>query len=78
MKKVKVVLHSTLKRYSPQGTKEATLKIKEPENVKDIIKKLEIIEGEVELILVNSKISNEDTVLKNNDVVELYPVFGGG
>lgn len=76
--KVTVILDSSLKKYSTLENGQIILEMSEGSIIKDIIDKLEILQGEVGVILHNSTISTQDTILKHGDVIKLFPIFGGG
>lgn len=47
-------------------------------SIKDILKILNINESELGIILVNGSYSKIDTILKNNDVLAIFPPVAGG
>lgn len=74
---ITIKLFSTLKRYNENND---TL-VLEPENTKfinDILDLFSIIPGEVGVILLNSELASEDYRVKDGDIIELFPIFGGG
>ncbi|MEY8304620.1 MoaD/ThiS family protein [Anaerosalibacter bizertensis] len=46
--------------------------------VRDILEKLDIDEEEVAILLINGRDGNVDSVLKDGDIVSLFPPVGGG
>ncbi|RKL63650.1 MoaD/ThiS family protein [Thermoanaerobacteraceae bacterium SP2] len=76
--KVTIVFKSSLQRYTTNENDEVSLDIKENTSVKDILRKLNLLTGEVGLVILNSKIARMDDILKDEDYLELYPVVGGG
>ena len=47
-------------------------------NIKDILDLFSFIPGELGVILLNSELASEDSIIKDGDVIELFPIFGGG
>jgi sulfur carrier protein ThiS len=76
--KVTIVFKSSLQRYTTNENDEVSLDVKENTSVKDILRKLNLMTGEVGLVILNSKIARMDDILKDEDYLELYPVVGGG
>jgi sulfur carrier protein ThiS len=75
---ISVTFNLSLKRYA--GTEDGKIKVKMPEGatVKQLLNNFKVIPGEVGLIIINSEIAKQETVLKDKDELELYPVVGGG
>lgn len=46
--------------------------------VKKIIEQIDIKEEDLGIVLVNGIYSNVDTILKNDDVLAIFPPIGGG
>lgn len=46
--------------------------------VRDILEKLDIDEEEVAILLINGKDGKVDSVLKDGDIISLFPPVGGG
>ncbi|SKC86503.1 MoaD/ThiS family protein [Maledivibacter halophilus] len=74
---ITIKFYSVTKRYN-NNQSVAELELDDEKNIGCILKKFKIIPGEVEVILLNSKLAREDTKVKDGDVIELFPVFGGG
>ena len=47
-------------------------------NTRDIINKLEILEEDVAILLINGRDGELDTTLKAQDYVSIFPPVGGG
>ena len=73
--KVTVKLFATLRNYNEN---KQILEVDEGSTPKDIIKKLNVPETEVAIIMINGRGSKLDSVLKEADVVALFPAVGGG
>ncbi|RKD28810.1 MoaD/ThiS family protein [Thermohalobacter berrensis] len=73
--KIEVRLFATLRKG--RGKK---VYIEEDEGLtpKDIIDQLKIDEKDVSILLVNGRDGKLDTVLKDGDIVSLFPPVGGG
>lgn len=54
------------------------LTIEERTTIRKIIEQLNIREEELGIILINGKHSDVDTILKNEDILALFPPVGGG
>lgn len=74
---VTIKFYSILKRYN-DNKNIAKINIKDDVNIKYFLEKYEIIPGEVGVILLNSNLACESTKISDGDVLELFPVFGGG
>lgn len=58
--------------------KKQKIEIKENTNILDIISMLNIDENEVAIMLLNGKDGTSDRILKDGDVISLFPPVGGG
>lgn len=76
--KITVKLNSALKRYTENPDGKIIVTVDEGATVRQVLDKIPIIKGEEEVVILNSKIVREDAVLRDGDVLELYPVMGGG
>lgn len=74
---ITIKFYSILKRYN-DNKNIGEMNIKRDVNIKYILEKYEIIPGEVGVILLNSNLACEGTKVSDGDVLELFPVFGGG
>ena len=72
---IKVRLFATLRE---NRGKELSLQHKQGATTKDIIEELNILEAEVAILLINGRDGLLDTVLKDEDVVSIFPPVGGG
>jgi len=54
------------------------LDLSEGTTTRDIVKMLKIDEEEVAILLINGRDGQLDTILKDNDVLSLFPPVGGG
>lgn len=77
---ITVKLHTSLKRYCPGCNRTGSIKIKFEEGltVGKILKELNLNHGEVGIILINGSIVDENFELSKEDIIELFPVVGGG
>jgi len=75
---VTVKLNSILKRHCKNPEGKVKMTVEEGTTIKEVLKKLSLIEGETGVVILNSKLALENTVLNDGDVLELYPVVGGG
>lgn len=74
--KAAVYLDTSLRREI--GQDRIVIDIKKGTTVKEIIKALNLVEGEVGLVIINSKIGTMCSIVEENDSLELYPVIAGG
>lgn len=74
---VTIKFYSILKRYNDNKSI-GKLDIKNEVNIQQILELFEIVPGEVGVILLNSNLASEEAKVQDNDIIELYPVFGGG
>ncbi len=77
---IEVKLFATLRDYLPKGSDRFTCKldIGARARVKDIISKLKIPDDIPKIILVNGVHGKNDQVLKEGDVVSIFPPVAGG
>lgn len=73
-----IKLNSILKRHSEDPSGRVIMTVDEGTKVGQVLEKIPIVKGEAETIILNSKLVQEDAVLRDGDVIELYPVMGGG
>jgi hypothetical protein len=74
--KATVYLDTSLRREA--GQKRIVVDIRKGTTVKEIINGLNLVEGEVGLIIINSKIGTICSIVEENDSLELYPIIAGG
>ena len=72
---IKVKLFATLRDYDE---KEMFIDVNEGTAVIDVVQRLNIPEDEVAIIMVNGRSKKMDYVLKEEDVLALFPAVGGG
>lgn len=77
---VTVKLFATLRNYLPQGNDDyaARLTVEDGSRVEDIMKKLAIPEEMPTIMLLNGKHSEKDAVLREGDVLSIFPPLAGG
>lgn len=77
-KKIKVKLFSTLKRYGslPNGIEH--LEIPEHDTVGCLKERYGFLPGEVGLVIVNNKIAQDDQLIPDGSLIEIFPPFAGG
>lgn len=73
-------LFATLRDYLPKGSNQFSVKMKvdESSRVQDILTRLKIPEEMPKIILVNGVHGKKDQVLKDGDVVSIFPPVAGG
>ncbi|WP_091349917.1 MoaD/ThiS family protein [Anaerobranca gottschalkii] len=58
--------------------KELHLQFDKPVTPRDIIERLNILEEDVAILLVNGRDGSLDTHLEDNDIISIFPPVGGG
>ncbi len=78
--KVEIRLFANLAKLLPPGSqnKRATITIKQDSRVEDLLEKLKIPETITNIVMVNGEHKDKDTVLKEGDVVSVFPPIAGG
>lgn len=73
-------LFATLRDYLPKGSERFTCKMEigNQTRVQDILAKLKIPEEIPKIILINGVHGKKDQVLKEGDVVSIFPPVAGG
>jgi len=77
---IEVKLFATLRDYLPQGSSRFSCKmgINSHTRVQDVLSKLKIPEEMPKIILVNGVHGKNDQILKNGDVLSVFPPVAGG
>lgn len=75
MIKVEVRYFATFRK---KGIKKETLFLEADSLVKELLKKADIEEKEVAILLVNGIKTTSNTKLNDGDIVSLFPPVGGG
>ncbi|KZL90702.1 MoaD/ThiS family protein [Clostridium magnum] len=73
--KLEVRLFAT---FRDRREKKYFLDFNEDTTPRDVVKMLKIDEEEVAILLINGRDGKLNTVLKDNDVLSLFPPVGGG
>ena len=73
---IRLELLATLKRYEPDAT--GKYAIKPGIKVRDLMAELSIPEYEVNLVFIDGKRGNIESVLKGGERLGLFPPLGGG
>ncbi len=78
--KIEVKLFATLRDYLPKGSGRfsCTMEIDSQTRVRDILSKLKIPDEMPKIILVNGVHGKEEQVLKDEDVLSIFPPVAGG
>ncbi len=77
---IEVKLFATLRDYLPDGSGRFSCKmeIEGPTRVQDVLLKLRIPEEMPKIILINGIHGKKDQVLKEGDVLSVFPPVAGG
>lgn len=78
--KIQVALYATLSQYLPAGAenRKATIEVRDTATVRDVLTQLGIPQDLPNILLVNGRQAPEDTVLKDGEVVSVFPPLAGG
>lgn len=78
--KIQVALYATLSQYLPPGAqnRKAAIEIREDATVRDVLDQLGIPQDLPNILLVNGRQASEGTVLKDGEVVSVFPPLAGG
>ncbi len=78
--KVQVELYATLSKFLPPGAegRKAMLELPEAATVGDLLARLDIPAEMAALLLVNGTHQPPETVLKDGEVVAIFPPLAGG
>jgi len=75
---VKIKFSSSLRKYNPTSSHPFLFEMPGEMTVQELLNHFRVLPGEVGLIIVNGEIGKLDTVIRDGDSVELYPLVGGG
>lgn len=75
MIKIEVRYFATLRK---DGVKKEILRADEDTTAEELIRNLDISMDDIAILLVNGVRSEPETVLKEGDVISLFPPVGGG
>jgi sulfur-carrier protein len=78
--KVEIALYATLSKYLPQDAEQrkATIGARDGATVREIMLQLGIPQEYPNILLVNGKQANPDTVLKDGETLAIFPPLAGG
>lgn len=60
------------------GQKELSFKIEKPKQLKDILEKIGLSTDEVGMVIRNNRWSPLDSIIEENDEIEIFPNLDGG
>ncbi len=77
---ISVKLLATYRKKLPAGTKGSTCFLEVPAHfaVRQIVEQFELTYDSSNVILLNGQVAEPDQILKNDDVVCVFPAFAGG
>jgi molybdopterin converting factor small subunit len=77
---IEVKLFATLRDYLPKGSDRFSCKVEIEESVRvqDILSRLKIPEEMPKIILVNGVHGKKEQILKDGDVLSIFPPVAGG
>jgi sulfur carrier protein ThiS len=78
--KIQIALYATLSQYLPPEAqnRKATIEVREGATVRDVLSQLGIPQDLPNILLVNGRQAPEETVLKDGEVVSVFPPLAGG
>ena len=77
---IEVKLFATLRDYLPKGSSRFSCKMEVDDHtrIKDILSKLKIPEEIPKIILINGIHGKKDQILRDGDVISIFPPVAGG
>lgn len=78
--KIEIALYATLSQYLPPGAdqRKAVIAAREGATAREIMSQLGIPQEYPNILLVNGKQANADTVLKDGETLAIFPPLAGG
>ena len=78
--KIEIALYATLSQYLPPGAdqRKAVIAAREGATAREIMSQLGIPQEYPNILLVNGKQANPDTVLKDGEPLAIFPPLAGG
>ena len=78
--KIEIALYATLSQYLPPGAdqRKAVIATREGATAREIMSQLGIPQEYPNILLVNGKQANPDTVLKDGETLAIFPPLAGG
>jgi molybdopterin synthase sulfur carrier subunit len=78
--KIEVALYATLSQYLPPGAtnRKAVIDVRESATVREVMTQLGIPQDLPNILLVNGRQAPEHTVLKDGEVLSVFPPLAGG
>lgn len=74
---IAVIFHATLCRYGG-GREKVTVQMPDGSTIAAVAEHFGMFLGQAELVLLNGGVADAQAVLHDGDIVEFYPVCGGG
>jgi len=77
---VEIALYATLSKYLPPGAEQrkAVIAARDGATAREIMLQLDIPQEYPNVLLVNGKQANSDTVLKDGETLAIFPPLAGG
>jgi molybdopterin converting factor small subunit len=77
---IEVKLFATLREYLPKGSSRFSCKMKVDDStrIQDILSRLKLPEEIPKIILINGVHGKKEQILKDGDVVSIFPPVAGG
>ena len=78
--KIEVALYATLSKYLPPGAqnRKAVIEVRDGATVREVLSHLGIPQDLPNILLTNGRQAPEETVLKDGDVLSVFPPLAGG
>jgi sulfur-carrier protein len=78
--KIEIALYATLSKYLPPGAEQrkAVITVRDGATARDVMLHLGIPHEYPNILLVNGKQANPDTILKDGETLAVFPPLAGG
>jgi molybdopterin converting factor small subunit len=78
--KIEIALYATLSKYLPPGAqnRKAVMEVKDGTTVREVMDQLGIPQDLSNILLVNGRQSPDSAVLKDGEILSIFPPLAGG
>jgi molybdopterin converting factor small subunit len=78
--KIEIALYATLSQYLPPGAqnRKAVIEVRDGATVREVMTQVGIPQDVPNILLVNGRQTPESTVLKDGEILTIFPPLAGG